>query len=154
MLQSNWGLPKSPTSSKFFTFLMQTFRNLKPLMICLYSPSWLINTFGVFLYLTFIFPKSLSGIHIYHQPRSLVQSSSEQSPDLYPGHILYVSACGKRRLTFTSFWGDELLLLLLWYFFNISNAVYGGQGGGNICFCSRLELTFCYDSRCWKQVTE
>lgn len=81
---------------------------------CTLPLSWLIHL-GVFLYLTFIFPKSLYGIPIYHQPQSLVQSSSEQSPDLCPGHVLHVSGCGKRSLTFTSFWGDELLLCFLMF---------------------------------------
>lgn len=36
----------------------------------------------------------------------------------------------------------------------LSSAHYAEWGGENIYFCFKLKLTFCYDSRCRKQVIE
>lgn len=107
---------KNLTSSKTFIFLVQTFRNLKPPMVCLHSPSQLISTFWAFLYLTFIFPELLSGTHAYHQPCSLVQLRSDQVCVLFCLIYIYIK-CWLCRVA----WGKHLLLfqvetyLLLWF---------------------------------------
>lgn len=59
-------------------------------------------------------------------------------PDLGPGHALPL-AVGKKVLLLLSFEG----MVLFYLFINTSNVVYGGQGGGNICFSFKLKHIFC-----------